>query len=90
MSTVRRLLFLPFWLAVLLTVLGYVISFVPGADCGWFLVVAGLSCSGLFIPRASYRSVSGLLLILALASAYSGYRHGVEYRQRLSIRQAEK
>jgi hypothetical protein len=87
MSPARKFLLLPFWLAVLLAVLGYIISFVPGAECGWFLVVAGLSLAGLFIPRAAYRVGAALLLMLALASAYSGYRHGLEYRQWLSTRQ---
>jgi hypothetical protein len=70
MNTRRKLLLLPFWLAVLLTVLGNLISFVPGAECGWFLVVAVLSVSA-----------AALLLILALAWTYSDYRRGVEYRQ---------
>jgi hypothetical protein len=46
-----------------------------------------LSLAGLFIPKAAYRVGAALLLMLALASAYSGYRHGLEYRQWLSTRQ---
>jgi hypothetical protein len=89
MSATRRLLLLPFWLGVLLAALGYVITFIPGAECGWFLVVAGLSASGLFIPKTAYRVAAGLLVVLALGMAYSGYRHGLEYRQWLSTHRAE-
>jgi hypothetical protein len=89
MSATRKLLLLPFWLAVLLAVLGYVITFVPGAECGWFLVVAGLAASGLFIPKAAYRVAAGVLVVLALAMAYSGYRHGVEYHQWLSTHRTQ-
>ncbi len=87
MSSARRLLLLPFWLAVLFVALGCVITFIPGADCGYFLVVAGLSATGLFIPKATYRVGAVLLLIGALVSAYGGYRNGVEYRQQMSARQ---
>ena len=72
MTKTRRLLLLPFWLGVLLAALGHVITFVPGAECCWFLVVAGLSASGLFIPKTAYRVAAGLLVVLALGMAYSG------------------
>jgi len=84
MSPARRLLYIPFWLAVLFAVLGYVITFVPGAECNWFLMVAALSVAGLFIPKSAYRVATALILIMALTSAYDGYRHGVKYRQWLS------
>ncbi len=89
MSTTRKLLYLPFWLAVLFSVPGYVSTFYPGAECGWFLIVAALSVAGLFIPRVAYRAAAALLLILARTSAYSGYRHGAEYRQWLSTHRAQ-
>lgn len=90
MSTTRKLLYLPFWLAVVFAILGCVITFYPGAECGWFLIVVALSAAGLFIPRVAYRVAAALLLIFALTSAYCGYRHGVEYRQWLSNHGAEK
>lgn len=90
MSPAPKLLYFPFWLAVLFAILGNVITFYPGAECGWFLTVAALAVAGMFIPRVAYRVVAALLLILALTSAYSGYRHGVEYRQWLSTHRAEK
>jgi len=73
MSPTRRLLLLPFWLAVVLAVLGDVITFVPGAEREWFLVVAGLSASGLLIPKAAYRISAVVLVVLALAAAYSEF-----------------
>ena len=88
MRTAHKLLCVPFWLAVLLAVLGCAITFFPGAECGWFLMVAVLSVSGFFIPKIFYRAAAGLLLILALILAYGGCRHGVEYRQWLSAHRA--
>jgi hypothetical protein len=88
MSTASKFLYFPFWLAVLLAGLGYVITFHPGADCGWFVIVASLSVAGLFIPRSTYRVAAALLFILALISVYSGHRHEVEYRQWISTHRA--
>ena len=84
MSTTQKVLCIPFGLAVLFMLLGCFIDFVPGAGCEWFLVVAILSVSGFFIPKRIYRVAALLLLMLALTSAYIGYRHGVEYRHWLS------
>lgn len=84
MRTARKLLYFPFWSAVTLTVLGSFVTFYPGAECGWYLGVAALSLAGLFIPSVFYRVGAALLLLLALYAAYSGYRHGVEYREWLS------
>ena len=84
MSTVHKFLSVPFWVAVLFEVLGSAITFVPGAECDWFLVTAGLSVFGLFIPKTYYRVGAAALLILALSNAYQGYQHGKEYRLRFS------
>lgn len=84
MSTIRRLLYFPFWLAVLFSILGYVITFCPGAECEWFLIVAGLSIAGLFIPKKPYQIAAALLLLFALTQAYIGYQRGIEYNKRLS------
>jgi hypothetical protein len=81
MSASRRLLLFPFWLGALLIALGSFITFVPGAECGWFLVAAGLSACGVFLPRTAYRVAASLLLIVALVWAHSGYRRGVEYQR---------
>ena len=64
--------------------MGCVMTFVPGAECGWFLMVAVLSLAGLFIPRTFYRIAAVLLLLLALGAAYHGHQHGAQYRQWLS------
>jgi len=84
MITARKLLYLPFWFSVFLAVLGFIMTFVPGAERGWFLAVAGLSVAGLFIPKTPYRVAAALLLLIALTHAYTGHQRGVEYRQRLS------
>jgi hypothetical protein len=86
MSTTHKLLCIPFWLAVLLAVLGCIITFVPGAECQWFSIVAALSLFGLFIPKIFYRSAATLLLILSIIAAVHGYQRGVEYRQRVATK----
>ena len=75
---------LAFWSAVLLAVLGTFITFVPGAECGWFLLVAVLSVAGFFIPKTCYRIAAAALLIFALKAAYDGYQGGIRYRERQS------
>ena len=85
MSVTQKILAIPFCLSVFLAILGCIITFVPGAECDWFLVVALLAVSGLFIPRIRIGAL--LLLIFALYSAYGGYLRGVEYHQRHSSEQ---
>jgi hypothetical protein len=84
MKTIHKLLCIPFWLAVLLLVLGCIITFVPGSEYPWFLVVAALSIFGLFIPKIFYRGAATLLLILSIIAAVHGYRRGTEYFQTLA------
>jgi hypothetical protein len=54
MSANRKLLWLPFWLGVLLTALGYVILYPLVARLGCFLIAAGLSAGAVFITRRGY------------------------------------
>ena len=79
MTTTHKLLCIPFWLAVLLALLGCIITFFPGAECAWFSVVAVLSLFGLFIPKIFYRGAATLLLILSIIAAVHGYRRGMKY-----------
>jgi hypothetical protein len=79
MNTGRKFLWWPFWLAVLLTALGYVILYPLVARLGCFLLAAALSAGAVFITRRGYRIAAALLLIVALASAYVVYRHGQKY-----------
>jgi hypothetical protein len=78
MNMSRKLLWLPFWLGVLLTALGYAVD-LPLARLGCFLLAAGLSAGGVFVPQRGYRIAAALLFIVALASAYIVYRHGQKY-----------
>jgi hypothetical protein len=75
-----------FWLGLLLAVIGSVMSFVPGADCEWFIVAGILLALGLLIPTRRYRSAAFILCSLCFFFAYSGYLRGVEYRQWLKQR----
>jgi cell division protein FtsW (lipid II flippase) len=87
MTAPRKFLYLPLGLAIVLAILGLFITFVPGAETGWFLVVAALSISGLFIPRIPSRIAAALLLVFALGFAYEGYQRGVEYREKFPLRE---
>jgi hypothetical protein len=77
-----------FWLAVLLGVLGCIITFFPGAECLWFSVVATLSLFGLFIPKISYRTAATVLLILSIIAAVHGYWRGKKYLASAATHQA--
>jgi len=84
MKTAHKLLCIPFWLAVLLAVLGCIITFVPGAECSWFITVAALSLSGLFIPKIFYRLAATILLIVSIEAVMHGHQRGMKYRQSLA------
>jgi hypothetical protein len=81
---VSHLLRLTFWSVALLATLGTIITFVPGAECGWFLLVAALSVAGFFIPTIRHRIAAAALLIFALKAAYDGYQGGIRHRERPS------
>jgi len=81
-SMSRKLLLFPFWLAALFTALGCVVSYLfplPIAQLGCFLLAAGLSVCGLFVPQRTYRFAASLLFIVAVVSACLVYRHTVKY-----------
>jgi hypothetical protein len=73
MNTAVRLLRIAFWLAVLGALLGYVITFVPGAESGWYALVAVLALGGIFVPKRSYRIAAVLLFTVALVAVYEGH-----------------
>jgi len=71
-----------FWAGCALFGLGQVISFYPGAECGWF-ILAGLLCmSGLIIRGKAYRIAAIILVCLSAILAVAGHRRGVDYRNR--------
>lgn len=79
-----------FWVALILHVLGSFTTFVPGAERGYFLVVACLASAGLIVPQRRYRVAAGFLVFLSLVGACYGHIRGVEYRERLNeIREME-
>ena len=78
-SASRKLRLLPFWLGLPLIALGYVFWGVPEAQLGCFLLAAGSSACGALVPRRGYRIAASLLVIVALVSAYVGYRYSQKY-----------
>lgn len=68
--------------------LGYVITFVPGAECPWFAIVAGLSIFGLLIPKILYRITAAILCAASIIFAVSGHERGAEYDRLLATHYA--
>ena len=70
-----------FWIGACLFVAYNFISFVPGAEVGFFVVAGILSASGFFIPKWFYRIAAAALLIASSLMAFDGHRRGVKYRE---------
>ena len=73
-----------FWLGVMHALLGSIVTFVPGAECGWYIFSGVLISFGLIVPKRRYRIAAVILASLCFAGAYSGYVRGVEYRKWLN------
>ncbi len=72
-----------FWIGACLFVVDNFISFVPGAEVGFFIVAAILIAFGLFIPKWFYRIAALVLIVACSLLAIDGHRRGVEYREHL-------
>lgn len=73
-------------LAAALGLLGSVITFVPGAEVGWFGVAAVVALAG-FLSSTRRLRVVAMVLALALAGlAWHGYVRGRQYREWLRQR----
>ena len=68
-------------LALWLGVMGLFISFVPGADAGWFGTAAALAALGLLAPNWRTRAVAGTLVVGLTWFAWLGYQHGQRYQE---------
>jgi hypothetical protein len=67
--------------ALCLGVTGLFISFVPGADAGWFGTAAVSAALGLLSPSWRVRAVAVVLVIGLTWRAWLGYEHGQRYQQ---------
>jgi hypothetical protein len=72
---------LVFWLGVMLAFSGQIMTFVPGAEFGWFLWSAILIAAGVFVPKRSCRIAAIVGCVLCLLLSYAGYQHGFEYHE---------
>jgi hypothetical protein len=79
-----------FYFSVLWCVLGLLITFIPGGEQSWFLTAAGLAGFGLFIPRWPFRLAALLLVGFTLFAAFDGHKRGIEYRDMMERRRAER
>ena len=79
---------LGFWFGVFLSVTGYMITFVPGGECGRFVTAGLLTATGALVPKWRYRVAAFVLCALCFYWAYAGYVRGVEYKNWLKERGA--
>jgi hypothetical protein len=61
--------------------LGLVISFVPGAEVGWFGVAAGAAALGLLSPSWRVRTTAVVLTAACAWFARLGYLNGLLYQE---------
>jgi hypothetical protein len=71
-------------LAAVLSLLGSVITFYPGAEAGWFGVTAAAALAGLLSPIRRLRVVAVVLAIAFAGFASGGYVRGRQYREWLT------
>lgn len=69
--------------ALLVGALGLVISFVPGAQVGWFGGGAVSAAVGLVSERRGVRRLAAVLVLGLSLLAWDGYRQGVWYQESL-------
>jgi hypothetical protein len=67
--------------ALWLGVMGLFISFVPGAEAGWFGAAAAGSALGLMSPNWRMRALAGVLVIGLTWAAWEGYERGQQYQK---------
>jgi hypothetical protein len=72
--------------ALLLGALGQIITFVPGAEMGWFGVAAASALAGLLSRRWPVRIVAVVLAASLGTVAWVGYLHGLRYEEFLRQR----
>lgn len=80
MDKVGPLLIVAFWVGVSLFALGEVITFIPGAEAGWFAASAVLCLCGVLVRSKAYRIAALCLVVIGAAFSLSGYKHGERYR----------
>jgi hypothetical protein len=68
-------------LAAALGLLGSVISFVPGAEVGWFGVATAAALAGLLSPARRLRVVAVVLAVALAGLAWAGHVRGRQYRE---------
>ena len=70
--------------------LGQIITFVPGAQMGWYAIAAIFAAGGLLSPRWGLRIVALALLIGFACLTYWGYLEGLRYHEFLRQRGRER
>jgi hypothetical protein len=76
-------------LAVLLGLLGLAITFVPGAQAGWFGVAAGSAAVGLLSPAVRVRGLAAVLVLGLAWLAWDRHLERLRYREWLEQRDRE-
>lgn len=73
-------------IAVILELMGLVVSFVPGTEAGYFGIAAAASLAGLASSRRRLRIVAVVLALALAVLSWEGYVKGVRHRARLRER----
>ncbi len=69
------------WTSLAIGLLGFLITFAPGAETWWYGLAALLAIPGLIIPKWHFKTVPILLVVCWSAIALSGYFLGKEYQE---------
>jgi hypothetical protein len=69
--------------AVVLGMVGWLMTFVPGAEAGWFGVAALAALAGLLSPTRRLRVVAVVLAVALAAIEWDGHVRGRQCRERL-------
>jgi hypothetical protein len=66
--------------ALMLAVLGSVITWIPGADAGWYAMTAVIALGGVLAPERRWKLAACLVVGGLLGCAVYEYDRGVKYR----------
>jgi hypothetical protein len=83
-SILVRVAKISFWLGVFMFVFRSIATFVPGAECGWFVITAIFTAIGVLVPKRRYRVAAAILCVVSCSPAHDGHYRGLRYRSQLS------
>lgn len=73
-------------IALVMGAMGQIMTFVPGAQMGWYAIAAAFAAAALLSPRWWLRIVALALVIGFVCLSYWGYLEGLRYQEFLRHR----